>query len=96
MKTLERFKHTQFAQEVDVLRYALIGKGGSQLILLFEAEVDGFKKCYMSPIDSEMDPEKDKEKFSREVFRIIDKDLGVTLKYADQIFKNAELDRKNS
>lgn len=49
MTEIARFKNTQFAQEITLLRYAIIGQGGSQLILVFEAEVDGKKKQYMGP-----------------------------------------------
>lgn len=48
MTKIRRFKYSPFFEEINLLRYAIIGQGGSQLILLFEAEVDGVKKQYMA------------------------------------------------
>lgn len=94
MTEIARFKNTQFAQEVTLLRYAIIGQGGSQLILVFEAEVDGKKKQYMGPAKISGPREENERTFDLEIFRIVDKDLTVSLKYADKIFANAERDRE--
>lgn len=94
MATIERFAKTPFAQEVNLLRYAIIGQGGSQLVLLFEAEVDGEKKQYMGPAKISGPREENPKTFDLEIFKIIDADLTVSLKYADKIFENARIDRE--
>ena len=91
---IERFARTQFAQEITLLRYALIGQGGSQLHILFEAEVDGKKKTYLGPTKLSGPREENPKTFDLEIFKIVDKDLTVSLKFADRIFENAKQERE--
>lgn len=93
MTTINRFKYSPFVEEINLLRYAILGQGGSQLILIFEAEVEGIKKQYMGPANITGSREENEKSFDLAIFKIVDKDLTVSLRLADQLFKNAESQR---